>query len=242
MSQLKAVILMLTCFFILCNGQTTSLINVDDNDPRVQYFSPGPSNWIASTTSSSSLFQNTDHYTNVTGATVSFIFPGPMIQYWGNTDPSHGSCAIAIDGEYAETISSNGPGGAPPTLLFQRDDLDLQANHTIIITVASSTYPNICELDRFVSLLHCNISYIHNAFLHYTEVHISARFIYVKQPRFPQDPHHRTRCWHWRWCGFTRSHYRFRMLSPPSKTSPASFCAREPWGPVITCVRTRRSE
>lgn len=151
MARVNCAILSLV-FAIFLRCTLAQLVIVDDTDPRLTYYSPNET-WTVRTGAASnwSLYQNTDTFIGVKGATVTFAnFTGSLIQYWGNQGSSHGPCNVTVDDVFAGVIDSYDVQTAAPILLFQKTDLDLRINHTIVITVVNASYPNVCEVDRFV--------------------------------------------------------------------------------------------
>jgi len=125
-------------------------VSVDDRDSSIIY---NPVNdWSVHTDQNASfqLYDNTDTFSNNTDATIAFTFEGTTIQYWGNQGPAHGDCDINLDGKDEGTVTSFAAETGPPIALYNASGLSTSSKHTIIITVASNTYPNFCELDRFV--------------------------------------------------------------------------------------------
>lgn len=57
---------------------------------------------------------------------------------------------MSIDGGNEETVSSNAAQTGPPILLYERSGLDATTEHTIVITIVDDSFPNVCELDRFM--------------------------------------------------------------------------------------------
>ena len=67
----------------------------------------------------------------------------------GNRGPYHGPCRINIDGKDYGTVTSNAAADDIPILLYQKRDLS-PGEHTITVTVEAASYPNVCEVDRFM--------------------------------------------------------------------------------------------
>jgi hypothetical protein len=126
-------------------------VSVDDSDNSIVYASPRGS-WTRHRDQAASfgLYQNSDTFIDVQGATITWKFRGTHVEYWGNTGSYHGPCRVTIDGGNDETVSSNAAQTGPPILLYQRSNLDPATEHTIVITVVDPEFPNVCELDRFV--------------------------------------------------------------------------------------------
>ncbi|EJD54663.1 hypothetical protein AURDEDRAFT_179766 [Auricularia subglabra TFB-10046 SS5] len=126
-------------------------VSVDDTDPSIVYASPGE-DWTRHVDQAASyeLYNDSDTFTSVRGATITWKFRGTSVEYWGNTGPYHGPCSVAVNGVAYGNISSNAAKTGPPIALFVQQGLPDDSEHTIVIRVMAASYPNVCELDRFV--------------------------------------------------------------------------------------------
>ncbi|CAG7847189.1 SubName: Full=Uncharacterized protein {ECO:0000313/EMBL:CCA66764.1} [Serendipita indica DSM 11827] len=126
---------------------------VDDTSPNVTY---AGAEWTVHTNVQSifHLYNNTDTFTDRQGATATLTFYGNAVEYWGNQGPYHGPCDVSVDGYYCATVNSHASVDDDPILLWSSSgpngrSLDL-GMHTLEVKVKDASYPNVCEIDRFV--------------------------------------------------------------------------------------------
>ncbi|KAH7090140.1 hypothetical protein BKA62DRAFT_101334 [Auriculariales sp. MPI-PUGE-AT-0066] len=136
-------------YAILAFGQEST--SVDDTSADISYQTVNGS-WakLADLDPTLGLWNNTQTYSSFKGNSISWTFQGSDIEYWGGTGPNRGQCLIQLDGEPQGEFNGFAATDGPPRQLFKKSSLDASNNHTITITVASDTAPNICDLDRFV--------------------------------------------------------------------------------------------
>ncbi|KDR69136.1 hypothetical protein GALMADRAFT_282808 [Galerina marginata CBS 339.88] len=122
---------------------------IDDRDANVTYV---PDRWTVHTNVQSifHLYGNTDTFSDIQNATATVKFYGNTIEYWGNTGPYHGPCIISLDGKEMTTVNSHADADGYPMLLYSKTDLAL-GDHVLQVKVANPSYPNVCEVDRFVA-------------------------------------------------------------------------------------------
>jgi len=131
-------------------ASTPSQISVDDTSPLISYSNINDWTTHVNVLSNWSLYQNTDTFSSVQGAWFLFEFNGTEIEYWGNQGPYHGPCRVTLEDGTSQIVSSHLDVDDNPILLFSIKNLSQDAVHSIKVTVVNSSYPNVCELDRFV--------------------------------------------------------------------------------------------
>ena len=104
---------------------------VDDRDSAVTY----SGTW--NDDSNSSFHNGTARYTNESGASVSFMFNGTAIQWYGQHDTNFGTANVYIDGDLVGEVNAYGT-MASDQLLFEKADLTA-GQHTIQIVQTSAT-------------------------------------------------------------------------------------------------------
>ncbi|KZV94903.1 hypothetical protein EXIGLDRAFT_834729 [Exidia glandulosa HHB12029] len=141
--------------FVLLIGAATVAtaadIVVDDTNPSIVY-KPAGQTWTRHVDQDTTfeLYNNSDTFTSTYGATITWKFNGTYIEYWSNTGPYHGPCSVQLDGKSYGNVTSNADKTGAPILLFSQEDLADDEEHTIVIKVVAQSYPNVCEIDRFV--------------------------------------------------------------------------------------------
>ncbi|KAK7472648.1 hypothetical protein VKT23_000761 [Stygiomarasmius scandens] len=108
---------------------------MDDTDNRIIYM-PSAANW--SVNNNKNLFvQDTLHFSQTQGASLSFPFVGESIAIYGTTSPDHADVQIELDGQVMDVLPG-GSGGRTSglhtqVLLFYQDSLD-SGQHSLTMT------------------------------------------------------------------------------------------------------------
>ncbi|ELU35903.1 hypothetical protein AG1IA_10067 [Rhizoctonia solani AG-1 IA] len=87
---------------MMCNGKN---ITIDDSDPAWSYTSSGQQ-WGTSSTYVVDYYQQTEHVTNVAGATASVQFEGNAVYLYGGTLDDHGTFNVQVNDH--PVVSMNG--------------------------------------------------------------------------------------------------------------------------------------
>ncbi|TFK23948.1 hypothetical protein FA15DRAFT_670034 [Coprinopsis marcescibilis] len=133
-------------------GSQISVQNFDDTSPAISY-NPTPEAWILN---SQNLFQNnTLHFSEAPGASVSMPFAGDAVAVYGTISPDHAGMKITVDGQ--EITVAGGANGHvsrlhTKMLLYFRSDLG-PGTHTLTMAAnnPSSDAPFI-DLDAIAVL------------------------------------------------------------------------------------------
>jgi hypothetical protein len=107
----------------------------DDSSPAITY----TGSWSSSTFQSfgvTDYFDGSESSSSTPGASASFTFTGPTIEWIGSTNDNQGYASVSIDGGTPTTVDTYSPTSDDQVTLFKSTGLS-PGKHTITITVTS---------------------------------------------------------------------------------------------------------
>jgi len=128
----------------------------DDSSPAITY----SGRWGSSTFTSfgtgnyADYFDSSQHSTTTNGASASFTFTGPVIEWIGSTNNDHGIASVSVDGGPPTMVDGYSQTWNKQATLFKRTGMT-PGQHTITITVTSQKNPASAntwqDIDAFVT-------------------------------------------------------------------------------------------
>ncbi|QRW23881.1 hypothetical protein RhiXN_10205 [Rhizoctonia solani] len=114
------------------NDDVGKNITIDDSDPAWSYTSSGQQ-WGTSSTYVVDYYQQTEHVTNVAGATASVQFEGNAVYLYGGTLDDHGTFNVQVNDHPAVSMNGSTVGYHPRVLLYYADGLG-PGTHKLTVT------------------------------------------------------------------------------------------------------------
>ncbi|KAF8715251.1 hypothetical protein RHS03_00034, partial [Rhizoctonia solani] len=114
------------------NDDVGKNITIDDSDPAWSYTSSGQQ-WGTSSTYVVDYYQQTEHVTNVAGATASVQFEGNAVYLYGGTLDDHGTFNVQVNDHPAVSMNGSTVGYHSRVLLYYADGLG-PGTHKLTVT------------------------------------------------------------------------------------------------------------